>query len=237
MIVLIDYDNLDVLMRRRGIVHVITSLLGALEARQVDGEKRIFCRLYGGWFDESSLSRNAQQLAPDLRKEFPRRYAVSKTNAGGTLLVQAELASSLACDPRGVLTHTFRRRSPQKGLKCVGLPFADCFDYRDCSLVNLEPFFQNDQCPKNKCSVVPTEVLKREEQKLVDSMIVTDLIHSANSTGEVVVVVSADDDLWPGIRYALLQGARIIHGVPRRGKSKNNHYQHLATETYSQIIL
>ena len=80
-------------------------------------------------------------------------------------------------------------------------------------------------------------MLAREEQKLVDSMLVVDLVHFAETTDESLVVVSADDDLWPGIRFALLREARVIHVIPRRSRVNRERYRRLETETYSQVVM
>ena len=80
-------------------------------------------------------------------------------------------------------------------------------------------------------------MLAREEQKLVDSMLVVDLVHFAETTDEPLVVVSADDDLWPGIRFVLLRGANVIHVIPRRGRVDRERYRLLETETYSQVLM
>ena len=79
--------------------------------------------------------------------------------------------------------------------------------------------------------------MAREEQKLVDSMLVVDLVHFAETTDEPLVVVSADDDLWPGIRFVLLRGANVIHVIPRRGRVDRERYRLLETETYSQVLM
>ena len=80
-------------------------------------------------------------------------------------------------------------------------------------------------------------MLVRDEQKLVDSMLVVDLVHFSETVTEPLVVVSADDDLWPGIRFALLRGASVIHVVPRHGHTGRNRYRRLETQTYSQIVM
>lgn len=237
MIALIDYDNLDVLQRRRGVRHVMNSLLQALGRKRVAGDRTMNCRLYGGWFDETSPSPHAQQLLPELRREFPSSVAV--TDQGGTqiVLVHAELALALVCDPRVDLSHTYRRRSLPPRLQCVASPFPDCANPSQCPVASLDPFIRNSACPVDGCGISPRTVLERAEQKLVDSMILIDLVHLAETTSEPLVVVSADDDLWPGIRFVLLRGAHVIHMVPRRGRSAPDRYRRLETETYTKVAI
>ena len=235
MIVLIDYDNLDALERSRGVRHVMTSLLHALGRRRVAGEQTVVCRLYGGWFDGTSLSPSAQVLGPELQREFPSAVSVADEEGTHTVLVRAELARALVCDPRGQLTHTYRRRSLPPRLQCIAAPFPDCADPSGCPVASLEPFIRDGTCPVDGCVVAPRDVLVRAEQKLVDSMIVIDLVYLTQAMSEPLVVVSADDDLWPGIRFVLLRGAGVIHVVPHRGGSAPNRYRHLETAGYVRV--
>ena len=68
--------------------------------------------------------------------------------------------------------------------------------------------------------------------RYVDSMIVVDLIHFAMHTKDHLVVVSGDDDMWPGIRYALLQNATITHITPEAPQWRRNQYKGLFTKGY-----
>ena len=237
MIILIDYDNLDKLERQRGTLHVISRLLGVLGSRRQAWERRVDCRLYGGWLDEDASSRSAERLLPDLRRDFP--CSVPVTGAGGvqSVLVHVELARSLACDPAVVLTHTYRRRSFPRTLRCERAPFPGCATPSRCPVAGLDPFIRNGHCPVDDCPAEPRTVLARAEQKLVDSMLVVDLFHFAETTNQPLVVVSADDDLWPGIRFVLLRGAHVIHVMPRRGRGNGERYRNLETETYSQVVI
>ena len=46
---------------------------------------------------------------------------------------------------------------------------------------------------------------------MVDTMMVADLIHLAAKADEPLVVITSDDDLWPGILSALIHGTSVIH--------------------------
>lgn len=226
-------------MRRRGVRETITRILDALGAKHLGGERRVECRLYGGWFDRTTLSGNAQRVASDLRRQFPFRMAVPVPggNRDRTMLVHAHLARSLICDPQVTMTHTYRRRSLPPGLGCATVPFADCAAPTRCPIASISPFMRDNRCPVDACHVAPGSILTRPEQKLVDSMLVVDLVHLAQGTKEPIAVVSADDDLWPGIRYALLRGTRIVHVMPRHGRSRLEPYQGLTTATYSPVVM
>lgn len=237
VIVLIDYDNLDRLQRQRGTRHVITRLLDVLGSWGAAWERRVDCRLYGGWLDKDTSSRDAERLLPDLRRDFPCSVPVTSTKGARTVLVRVELARSLACDPAVVLTHTYRQRSLPPRLRCEAAPFPGCAAPSRCPVAAIDPFIRNADCPVDGCAVEPRTVLARAEQKLVDSMLVVDLVHFAEATDKPLVVVSADDDLWPGIRFVLLRGASLIHVIPRRGRVDTERYRCLETDTYSQILM
>ena len=237
VIALIDYDNLDRLARMRGTRHVVTSLLDVLGSCRMAGERKVGCRLYGGWLDRDGPSRSAESLIPELRRDFPCSVPVAGAAGNRSVLVHVELARSLACDPAVVLTHTFRKRSLPPRLRCEAAPLSDCAMPSRCPVAVLDPFIRNAVCPADGCAVEPRKVLTREEQKLVDSMLVIDLVHFVETTQEPLVVVSADDDLWPGIRFGLLRGARIIHVIPRRGQGDPRRYRRLETETYSRVVM
>ena len=71
----------------------------------------------------------------------------------------------------------------------------------------------------------------------MDSMILTDLIHLAGTTSEPIVVVSGDDDLWPGMRFVLLQGKALIQMVPSRAGASTQNYSHLHTSRYVRLVV
>ena len=237
MIILIDYENLDRLMRQRGLRHVITSLLDVLGSSLDSRERKAVCRLYGGWLEGEASSRNAERLVPEIQNDFPSTFPLTRTGGPETVLVHVELARTLACDPSAVLTHTYRRRSLPSRLRCEAAPFPDCAIPSRCPVAVIEPFIRNADCPIDDCSVEPRRLLVREEQKLVDSMLVIDLVHFAQTSQETLVVVSADDDLWPGIRFVLLSGVSITHIVPSRGRADPKRYRHLHTQGYSQVLM
>ncbi len=233
MEVLVDYDNVEPLERRRGLVHVITRILSAIPPSRFPARAEARVRLYGGWFFGVSSSRRAQELAPDLDAEFPRRIAVTDVHSAVSVLVRVELAMALECDPQNPLTHTFRRRSAPEGVRCVMPPFARCQTPGTCPLESLHVFLGQRACPYAACAVTPDDLLAKEEQKLVDTLLTTDLAYFAISTKKPVVVVSADDDMWPAIRFGLLRGLEVIHVLPRRSMQPPQQYRMLMTSSYA----
>lgn len=231
MIVLVDYDN--VRLRRRSLRYFVTRLLDSVGVRWCSGESSIRIRLYGGWFDGYRRSKGAQRLVPEIEEAFPRRMTVSDGVKTARVRVTMELASSLVGD-RSTMTHTYRRRSLPAGITCARPPFSGCGCPSQCAIEGIASFIYEDVCPHPSCDVKPRTVLARNEQKLVDSMMVVDLLRLAQTTSELLVLVSSDDDLWPGIRGALLYEAHVLHVHGRRSPSQ---YQLLTTKKYSQIAV
>lgn len=92
-------------------------------------------------------------------------------------------------------------------------------------------------CPTPKCTVELDKVLLRAEQKLVDTMLVTDLIHYSMHQKETIVVVTSDDDVWPGIHSAIVHGANIHHVQTIPGRVTPTYYSKLVSGTYHQYTM
>jgi len=233
VIVLVDYDNVPELDRNRGPVHVVTRIVDALGS-SVAGEADMRFRLYGGWFQGAILTRRAQMLAPALQAEFPRPIALLHGVAGAPIIARVELALALEAAPGRYLTHTYRDRSLPKNVRCAAIPYASCKTPGACPIAPMHVLLRDAQCPEPGCGVDVAGVLTKPEQKLVDTMLTVDLLHFARSTTGTIAVVSADDDVWPGIQGALIYGARVAHVHPLPGRTTPSHYADLAAGHYSQ---
>ena len=89
---------------------------------------------------------------------------------------------------------------------------------------SVTDFFRQKRCPQLGCRTTPGDLLCRQEQKLVDTMITADLIHFAKIGQHDLAVVSSDDDVWPGIQTALLYGARVTQVHTRQGQETRECY-------------
>ncbi len=179
------------------------------------------------------MSQKAQRLSKQIDKDFPITFSLSdQINA----IIEVELARALACDPLNNFTHTFRMRS-KPSFKVRVFPLEECLEPRNCRIKAVNSFVYENVCPKSNCNVSPEMAFYRAEQKLVDSMIVVDLVHYAIHQKDHLVVVSGDDDMWPGIRYALLQNAMITHIVPRSPKFRKSPYKQFYTGNYTLVTL
>ncbi|MBS3784279.1 MAG: hypothetical protein KGY78_07540 [Anaerolineae bacterium] len=207
--VFVDYDNLARSDRHKGAKYVIDRILQCLgPAWFVDGRAQF--RLYGGWYERNSPSRRGQKIAAELQQAFPGLVAATASPNVQPVRVVAELAYSLAAEPLRHLFHTFRKRGIPQGLRCEDPVAMGCSDPA-CPLTVVYDFVNTGICPSPACQTRAEDLLYRNEQKLVDTMMTVDIVHYAHSGVGQVCVVSSDDDLWPAIRSALLIGTRVIH--------------------------
>lgn len=237
MIALVDYDNLERRDQARGLVNLADRVLSAVGPESIRAGRALSIRLYGGWFEGDAASRHALDLEPEIQRDFPRPLG-AKDEAGNVVqvTVRMELARTLACDPLTPLTHTYRRRSLPYGLRCKPMPPQGCTALSGCPLIPFGVMLRQEECPQGGCLVRPGDVLERAEQKLVDSMLTVDLLFLISRNGaRELCLVSADDDMWPGIRTALLTGASVVHVCPKRTLAAPEHYRALAVGNYRHI--
>ncbi len=208
MEILVDYDNLDPQITRDGVWTLCTRISSVIANHRQVAPERCRVRLYGGWYDGSQLTRLAQRLGADIDREFP---GTMRWQSGGKVtncVTQAELAVSLQVEPRRHLFQTYRVRNFCTQLSCNSVVFENCPEDW-CPMREVEAFLRERRCPGESCTVRQEDVLRRGEQKLIDTMITSDLIFLATQGQKDLVVVSSDDDIWPGIRTALELGATI----------------------------
>lgn len=234
MIILIDYDNLPKPMLRTRLCDVVETILSKIEFEPEAFIENVSCRLYGGWLKWRSLSQRAQDLSRQIHGDFPFPFRVSNEVR---VIAKAELATSLACDPLNIFPNTFRMWAQPAPFYVKRFPVSECAAPNNCPISVVNPFVYNKICTYAGCDVSPETVFYRAEQKLVDSMIVVDLVHFATYQEEHLVLVSGDDDMWPGIRYALLKEALITHIIPKLSRKRKNPYKQLSTKNYTAVTL
>lgn len=233
MWVLVDYDNLDRLERERGLEHSMWMLLNQINDHSPIGSSRVVIRLYGGWFLGKELSRVAQQLSVEISQSYPAVIETAVTSEE-KIRVNVELARSLLIDPTTDLFHTYRPRGFPGGIKCEEPPFTGCKTPNNCQTEVVHDFLTSRACALDGCGIRAKDILSRPEQKLVDTMLVGDLIFLVKDS-QRVAIVSSDDDMWPGIRMALAFGEPIIHVHPRKGQQTPDAYKIRAPSNYLEI--
>lgn len=209
MDILIDFDNVLSPMRQEGLVLLCTRVVNAIAERKMQFPLRCRMRLYGGWYENRNLTRQAQALIAEIETHFPGVIPWACKRAVGKCNVQVEIARSLEVEPHRVLFHTRRTRDFYERIQSKNRIVQSC-THSGCRMQTVVDFFNQRKCPEDRCYVTPADLLFKEEQKLVDTMITADLIHLAKCGQHDLAVISSDDDLWPGIQTALLYGARVI---------------------------
>jgi hypothetical protein len=204
MKVLVDYDNIPGSIARQGLtyladrilmkVHTIVPTLTALDLR-----------LYGGWDRKNQLTKTGQELATQLRSHFPRVLTVTAK----PIRLNMQLAESLEALPGKRFVNTLRTE-PVRKIKSFVPSHTTCRN-SSCPIDVVAVFLNAARCPAEGCMATPQMLLSQDQQKMVDTMMVADLIHLASADGEPLAIVTSDDDLWPGILSALARGTSVIH--------------------------
>lgn len=205
--ILVDYDNLSRAIRGLGLQYVIDRILARVTVD--DAERDVSLKIYGGWYSLAGLTSVGTLMAADIHANYPRIQQVA-TISGGTrpARISVNLACALEADPGTHLFHTYRERGTPANLKCRTPPAVGC-QQQTCPGQALHHFVQIGSCPDAACAIPVKRFLYRGEQKMVDTMIVADLIHMCMSGAPRLFLVSSDDDFWPGIKTALLLGTAI----------------------------
>ena len=212
--VLLDYDNVPPNFRQRGLPDLLERIMSLLPRAALPHGAFVACRLYGGWYEARTLSPRAQKLLGEIRSTFPLVLRLPSRDRVRVITVDADLARSLLIRPTQEIFHTFRRRGVPRHLASRPLPFAGCQRPRQCPLAPVHDLLSRDQCPEDACAVRSADVFMVPAQKLVDTMLTTDLIQDTRSPAAHTAIVTSDDDIWPGIYMALNQGATVHHICP-----------------------
>jgi hypothetical protein len=234
MFVLVDYDNIDKVDRGRGLGYIALKVLDLIGGDQFSAQQRVSIRLYGGWFQRQSLTRSAQTLSAEIARSFPTVLRVSGAKSTVPLHISVELAHGPVADPKVTYFDTFRQHASTTRIVCVPRPWYHCQNNDACGLMPMAQALMANACPTAGCPVEPQQMMDRPEQKLVDTMLVADLIYLSSRHRDGIAVVSNDDDMWPGIMIALLSGARLHHVHPKRGARTPGHYASTAGPLYFQ---
>lgn len=179
-------------------------------------------RLYGGWYDDRDLSRSgseAARLVP-LLPEFPMSAPDGRILRGSISLAAAPLALGLGSPLLG----TYRRRGSLPRVRLTREPFPDSCAQPDarCPAAILKSFTKQAgrKCPVDACSLIAADAFVVHEQKMVDTMLATDVLTASRMGGKYssVVVVSGDSDFVPPLIAARLEGG--VHLILLRPREK-----------------
>lgn len=209
--VIVDFDNIPQTKLNLGLESFCESFIDSIESN-LKQFHRIFFRLYGGWFLEVNLSHNAQCMIQNNSQVLgvPILYGINQKKVVYTI----EMAYSLLSTPLKQLHFTYREKGYPRGLSMID-PSITCSTNPPCVTCNMLRFysyFNNND--KTFCKQSRKKLFFRKEQKMVDSMMVADMLYLAYETlQDVIYVASSDDDLLPGIISALAQKQVIQYDI------------------------
>ncbi|MBI2423967.1 MAG: NYN domain-containing protein [Candidatus Hydrogenedentes bacterium] len=84
------------------------------------------------------------------------------------------------------------------------------------------------------CKVTTHDIFYRNEQKLVDSMLLIDLMFSAFHDKQIVIV-SSDEDFTPGIVFATQLGTMVYHVKPKTPSNYSPRYMAHLQSNYTEL--
>lgn len=232
MFLLLDYDNIDQSERRFGVEHVVRKAFALCDdpSRPLT---RATARIYGGWFEGGAMTRLGQRLAAEIRLCSPVRYV--RADDAAPILIAVELATSILADPGTVISNTFRRKGYPRNIQCEKRPWLSCADSAACPLRVVEEFVSSSVCVEQSCLVQPQDVLHKQEQKVVDTMIVADLIHASQRGDRWLAVTTRDDDIWPGLSMASLLVDVMTHLSTSASPRVPAYYNRLKKPAYRRV--
>jgi uncharacterized LabA/DUF88 family protein len=237
MEILVDYNNILEVDRKKGVRYVSERILSVIGPFRLGERHRATIRLYDGWYEAQSPSRVAQEVSADVQANCPHTVTLVDGTDTKRLIVSVELAYSLRSDPTVHLWHTFRAKSPQSNVSCKTPLSAGC-TAASCPLAPMERFIAKRKCPVAGCSLKPQDFLVRNEQKLIDTMMAADLFSLHLSSAPEAVIVSSDDDLLPVIRMIAKSGTNVLHVLTRPPNASLAQYVNgLDANTYTQLQL
>ncbi|HAO79445.1 MAG TPA: hypothetical protein DCQ92_10810, partial [Verrucomicrobia subdivision 3 bacterium] len=187
MEVLVDYDNLESAepsLARAGLFTLFSQLVAVVGPRRNTVPERCRIRLYGGWYEKENITRKAERLIADIDRTFPMLMVWVKPtkenpDEKNKCLTQVEMAYSLEAHPGRHLFRTIRARSIDTRIEC-DTDYFDACQEKWCPMREVAEFLEKQKCPMDDCTVSQTDVLWKREQKLIDTMITSDLIFLAS---------------------------------------------------------
>jgi len=211
--VLVDYDNLGDFRAGKSSEAVLRHIEARIPEQFVDGLSRVEMRLYGGWLNGRSLTRQAQTLSAEIQASFPATtQRVDKQGQLTTRILSVAFARSGLFLPSEDLLDTFMPGRSIGGMRIDQGAWRHCAAPATCPLSIVERFVRDQQCHVGSCGVTPKDLLKRNEQKQVDTLLVADMAELVLRQGATrIAIVSSDADMWPGVLLCLTAGASVCH--------------------------
>lgn len=235
VVVLVDYDNVEEINRRRGLVDLLSISLVKLPANVLPDNTLVNTRLYGGWYEQDRPTALAETLRSEIDRQFPAVLRFLDQGHQRRVKAIVDLARSLSIRPNNNLMNTFRPRREGPRFSSEHVPYSGCSMPDHCLMSVLGPLVSRRSCPVVTCGAKLRDIFVRRGQKLVDTMLTADAVFMASSQPNItLVIVTNDDDLWPAICTAGHLGASIHHIHPKRNRRTPDVYLPTAPASYFQ---
>jgi hypothetical protein len=209
-------------MTQAGPVSCAKILLGHVSDDTFSIYDSFLVRLYGGWRANGTSSRSAQRIVPSLQRESPT-VIPARPPLGNQL---KRLVVELAEGPIGSHTTFDETLVPRRGLRRFRAEpscLSQCNDVGACSMRSFYGLTSSTECANPACPCVLGDLLVRDEQKMVDTLLVTDIAQMiVQRSATKLVLVSSDADMWPGVYLALRSGCEIIQIHTRGGQTQGH---------------
>lgn len=203
--ILIDYDNIEALRiapSAERFAYVLAKVIDAHLASVDDSVNQLLIRLYGGWNEGGTLTQRASQVAQYMSDADPFPLVRAGEVIAGTL----ELALGPADRPGLSLPNTFRRRNGSIRLRRdPNLSHPTCPNDQSCGARQLTKWTSKATkvCPTRDCDVTSAQAFLVSEQKMIDTLLTTDLLTMFYVDQYYSVsVVSDDSDFLPPLIHA-----------------------------------
>lgn len=200
--VLIDFDNIfprPIIEYNEDVIkNVIDSVVQKIK-NSIPSIDRFIIRLYGGWYENTSLTARASTLSsylPSFNNLFPI-LVPPKTIVQGTV----ELATQLY-GHSFIWYNTYREHEglPKLRIKQSAIGSRCASNSNNCPVHILKKFVEKKQrvCNIAGCTTVHSSVFFSRTQKYVDTMMACDIITFGTDNDVLGVYVLSDDvDLFP----------------------------------------
>lgn len=214
--ILIDYDNVKNDEYFDINSYVVSLLERIVRTISQDINYRVYIRLYGGWFEQSRLTRDAQILSTEIFGLSPKLYTYAVYNTR-FMISKFEISRTLLINEEKELHHTYRSKKRINGLRLYGSKEYCCEEF-SVFFRKLKKFKKNTgKCPY--CNNEALSNIKFIEQKMVDTMLVSDLFYLSQDNN-YILLVSDDDDFIPALFQASYYNDKIFN---IRNKYNVNH--------------
>jgi hypothetical protein len=225
-VILVDYDNAfppSAGFSDEEVTHRFEVWLQQLSGHFPNAE-HFQVRLYGGWYDDEDLSRHGSEAARivTLLPEFPRRLPGGRILRGNISLAVSPLSSQGGTPLLG----TYRKRGSLPRVRLSRQPYPESCAQTDgqCPAAILKSFTRHAkrECPVTHCSLVASDAFVVHEQKMVDTMLATDVLLTGKMYPQnaAVVVISGDSDFVPPLLAAKSVGEiQLVQLRPREDEA------------------